>query len=121
MIRHGELAQDGIPYLMPVPNRLTIYKQYYLKHLGVWLNILERWVAIDGKGLWASWLNDPELKKYPHEALGNFAKVFFKPIAKQKATLFIKMVIVPALLALLVLGYLLRLLCKRCCCAEKVQ
>eukprot|EP00353_Schmidingerella_taraikaensis_P005184 CAMPEP_0185593340 /NCGR_PEP_ID=MMETSP0434-20130131/71156_1 /TAXON_ID=626734 ORGANISM="Favella taraikaensis, Strain Fe Narragansett Bay" /NCGR_SAMPLE_ID=MMETSP0434 /ASSEMBLY_ACC=CAM_ASM_000379 /LENGTH=56 /DNA_ID=CAMNT_0028219845 /DNA_START=171 /DNA_END=337 /DNA_ORIENTATION=+ len=56
MIRHGELAQDGIPYLMPVPNRLTIYKQYYLKHLGVWLNILERWVAIDGKGLWASWL-----------------------------------------------------------------
>jgi len=69
MIRYKELAQEGLPYLQPVPNAFTIYQQHYLKHIGVWLSSIEIWIAYDGKDLWIKWMDDKELKNYPHDFL----------------------------------------------------
>ena len=104
---------------MPAPTGLSIYPQYYLKYIGVWLNSVERWVAVDGKNLYISLTGDTELTNWPKDTIDKFAKVCFIPVAKQKATNFVKYFALPGLLVLLVLIYLLRACCRCLCCPGK--
>ena len=119
MVRYEELAQEGIPYLMPAPSAISIYPQHYLKHIGVGLNFFERWLAVDGKNLYIHLSGDIDLVNWPRDSIEKFAKLFFIPIAKQKAMNFLKYIAAPGIVILLVLIYLLRACCRCLCCPAK--
>ena len=97
MIRHEEIKKDAIPYLMPTPNGLTFYPQYYLKSIGLWLNHVERWIAVDGKQYWKHYMNDHDYVYWPNNALGKARDLFFEPHHKMAALNFLKIIVLPAL------------------------
>ena len=73
IVRHEEISNDAIDYLMAVPGPLTIYPHYWLKGLGVYLRHLELWVKSDFIELWKQRMADPELKYFPRETYAKFA------------------------------------------------
>ena len=104
---------------MPAPSALSIYPQHYLKHIGVGLNYFERWLAVDAKNLYIRLSGDIELINWPRENLEKFARLFFMPLAKQKAMNFLKYIAAPGIVILCVLIYLLRACCRCLCCPGK--
>ena len=116
MIRYEELKQDAIPFLMPVANGITVYLHYYLKNIGLWLNTVERWLAIDGKNHWVTITGDKKLVYWPHTVLQKARDLFFIPNHKNAGLNFVKIVIIPflAFVLLMIRSGCCNILC--CCC-----
>ena len=80
----------------------------------MFLNRVEKWVASEGKSLWAEKLGDTELEYYPHTSIKNFSKLCFNPLHKKGAINFIGIFILPTFGVLFMLAYLG--CCRICCC-----
>ena len=93
MVRHEELAREGIPYLQRAPSALTIYPQYYMRFIGRLLHETERQVMGATGYFWVEILGDQEGTHYPRGLADAYSKYFCLPLFKQSAINFLRIVV----------------------------
>jgi hypothetical protein len=119
LIRYEEIKEDALTNLQPPPNRITIYKQYYIRWLGFhgcrgffkFLGSVQTW-----------WQRlDPGLNFWPTDWMENFKADFLMAYPKTAGYKVIRRFGIYVLVMLLVPLWMIVVLFKKCICKLAAQ
>ena len=113
MIRYDYLKVDALEELQPIPTKITIYIEYYKKHIGWGARKVESFIKMRIKPWWEK--RDPELKHWPQKLMDSMKVNYFDPHPKTSGKRIIQQIFIPFFL--ITLSFLF--CCCHCCCRRK--
>ena len=113
MIRYEELGIDAYTELHPIPTPITLYLEYYKKHIGWAARSVESFIIWKIKPWYEE--RSPELKYWPRNALIYMRDNYHDPHPKTGGVRIFKEILLPGFFILVISTFL----CCRCCCGRK--
>ena len=120
IIRYDEIKEDAFRELHAVPNKITIYKHYYLNYIGgVAVRYFYYYMIGIVRETWQT--ADPNLKYWPTDWLEEFRLLYLDAYPKTSAFRLIRNYLLILLLQIVVLLLLITFCVRRCRCKRKTQ
>ena len=119
MIRYEELGIDALKDLYPVPSKVTLYLEYYKKHIGWASRNVEHFLLFTFKPWFEQY--DPKYEYWPHDLMVYMRDNYFDAHPKTSGMRVFREVLVPGLLIVCFFLFIFCKLCACCCSRKKVS